>query len=55
MRTLLGIAATITALIVWHTIGWPLVGWLFTRIPPATPSDWQPKHRRWVSGIEVAP
>lgn len=29
--------------------------WVFTRIPPATPPDHQPRFRTWHHGVEVPP
>lgn len=52
MRLLAGLITGITLSILWHTLGWPLIGWLFTRNLPATPHDWQPKHRTWINGVE---
>lgn len=51
MRTLAGVAAGITLVILWHILGYPLLGWLMIRIPPATPDDWAPKYRSWKNGV----
>lgn len=51
MRTLLGVIAGITLAILWHTIGWPFIGWAFTRIEPDAIGT--PRHRHWVNGEEV--
>ncbi|WP_193596090.1 hypothetical protein [Microbacterium sp. YJN-G] len=53
MKLLAGFALGITAMIVWHIIGWPWLGWLFTRIPPATHPDCRPRFRRWQHGVLV--
>jgi hypothetical protein len=51
MRVLTGIAAGITLSILWHILGWPFIGWLFVRIPPATHPDCAPKYRTWHNGV----
>lgn len=50
MRTLLGVAIGLTLYILWHTLGWPFIGWALTRLPPTTPEGWAPKLREWKNG-----
>lgn len=50
MRTLTGIMIGATIITLWHVLGWPWIGWLFTRIEPATPNGWKPKMRTWKNG-----
>jgi hypothetical protein len=51
MRTILGVAAGITLSILAYTIWQPAILWTLTRIPPATPAGWAPKHRTWHNGV----
>lgn len=53
MRTLAGVAIGMTAVILWHLLGWPFIGWLFTRIPPNAVGTI--RRRRWINGVEVTP
>lgn len=50
MRTLTGVSIGITLSIIWHLLGWPLIGWIFTRIPPDAEAT--PRYRTWQNGIE---
>lgn len=51
MKTLTGIVAGITLVMLWHILGYPLLGWLMIRVAPPTPDDWVPKHRTWKNGV----
>lgn len=53
MRLAVGIATGMTLVILAHILGWPLVGWLFTRIPPATHPDCRPFIRTYKRGVLV--
>lgn len=54
MRLIIGILAGITVtwvvITLWHILGWPWIGWLFTRVLPETPTNWTPKMRTWIKG-----
>ncbi|WP_156180162.1 hypothetical protein [Delftia lacustris] len=54
MRTLLGIAITLTALILAYTIRKPTLNWAFNHHTdqPPTPDGWTPRMRTWINGIE---
>ena len=47
MRTLTGFIIGVTLMIIWHILGWPFIGWVFTRNLPPTPDGWQPRVRVW--------
>lgn len=51
MKLLIGIIAGVTLMILWHLLGWPWIGWMFTRILPETPADWTPRDRTWIKGV----
>lgn len=52
MKTTSGVIIGITLVILWHVLGGPWIAWLFTRIEPATPEGWAPKHRTWRNGVQ---
>jgi hypothetical protein len=52
MRLLAGVAVGITLMILWHTLGWPWIGWMLTRVLPATHPDCRPRYRTWTGGVE---
>lgn len=47
--TLTGISLTLAAVAIWPDF----IGWVFTRIPPATHPDCRPRYRQWQHGVEV--
>ena len=53
MRTLTGFIIGVTLMIIWHILGWPFIGWVFTRNLPPTPDGWQPRVRVWRHGVEI--
>lgn len=52
MKLLTGLIIGLTLMTLLHILGWPLIGWVLTRNPPATPDGWEPRHRTWQNGIE---
>jgi hypothetical protein len=55
MRTLLGIAITLTALILAYTLRKPTLNWAFNHHTdqPPTPDGWTPKMRTYKNGVIV--
>lgn len=55
MRTLIGISIGATLVILAHTLGWPFLAWVLTRIPPATDPACTPSLHRYEHGelVEV--
>ncbi|WP_194239278.1 hypothetical protein [Microbacterium sp. CBA3102] len=51
MRILIAFIAGVTLMILWHILGWPWIGWMFTRIEPEDPTDLVPKARTWIKGV----
>lgn len=52
MKLTIGILAGMTIAWAAAAIYRPAIAWTFTRIPPATPDGWTPRHRTWQNGIE---
>lgn len=54
MRTLTGIAITLTAIILAYILRQPALNWAFNNKhdQPETPDGWTPKMRTWINGIE---
>lgn len=54
MRTLTGIAITLTAVILAYILRRPALNWTFNHDldQPETPEGWTPKMRTWINGIE---
>lgn len=50
MRILIAFIIGATLITLWNILGWPWIGWLFTRILPETPTDWKPRMRTWIKG-----
>ncbi|MBN7792417.1 hypothetical protein [Microbacterium esteraromaticum] len=53
MRLAAGVVLGATVMVLMHILGWPLIGWLLTRVPPPTHPDSRPRFRRWVNGVPV--
>lgn len=53
MKLAAGMALGVTVMIVWHVVGWPFIGWVFTRIPPGTHPDCKPRQRVWHQSEEI--
>lgn len=53
MKIFAGIVVGVTLTILAHVLGWPLLGWMLTRIPPATHPDCRPFIRRYEHGVLV--
>ncbi|MFJ4997124.1 hypothetical protein ACIP5T_03160 [Microbacterium sp. NPDC088619] len=49
MKILLAFIAGGTLIILGHTLGWPWLGWLLSRIETDA-TDWTPKMRTWIKG-----
>lgn len=51
MRVLLGVALTLTAIILAYTIRKPALRYAFYRDQPETPHGWTPKMREYKNGV----
>lgn len=50
---ILGLTIPILAFILWKPALGPASAWALTRIPPATPHGWTPKHMTFKNGVRV--
>lgn len=55
MKVVAGAVIGITVMILAHTLGWPFLAWVLTRIPPATDPACTPSLHRYEHGelVEV--